>query len=302
MLFFIDDDYTIQSLVLFCVSDAASNMKKTVEVLQQEKNFEKMLHVTCLAHALHNVTKEVMKCYDEVDSLIFAVKRLLVRSHKRCTIFKRNGKKLPPFPITTRYGSCVKAVGWYADDANFEHLKESVRLIKRTAKGKRSEPLRAKCDKVLNLLTSDVQRQVKFVNRTYSFIVEAIVKLEKRQITSVESYEIFEEVVDKFSALRCVRMEIKKKLTELRMKNTGYLVLLTYFRDRVISGPLELWNEDELGLLLNAVLTSTEIERVFSVFNAMLRKNRKTFNVENFSQYIIAKWFMQIVSLKFAHF
>jgi hypothetical protein len=54
--------------VLLFVSDAAPYMIKAVKALQLL--YPKMVHVTCLAHALHRVAEEVHGSYPEVDKLI----------------------------------------------------------------------------------------------------------------------------------------------------------------------------------------------------------------------------------------
>jgi hypothetical protein len=53
--------------VLLFVSDAAPYMIKAAKPLQLV--YPKMIHVTCLAHALHSVAEEVHGSYPEDDEL-----------------------------------------------------------------------------------------------------------------------------------------------------------------------------------------------------------------------------------------
>jgi hypothetical protein len=42
--------------------------------------YPKMIHVTCLVHALHRVTEEVCGSYTEVDQLIANGKKMFIKS------------------------------------------------------------------------------------------------------------------------------------------------------------------------------------------------------------------------------
>lgn len=283
---------------MLCITDGASNMKKTVSTLKEKHGFEKMLFVTCLDHALHNISKKIMGCYDDVQNLVFGVKKLLVKSSKRCEIFKAGQRKLPSFPVITRYGSCLKSVSWYAEGDNFNHTIESTKKIRETAKGKHNISLRSKCDTVLDLMTPDMKAKVELIHNKYSFIVKSIVKLEDRHISLNESIKVFEEVTKVLNTSENVPNDIKEKMNNLRAKNTGYLDLVAYVQNNTKSKELEQWDEHVLRSLKNAVLTSTEIERVFSTYNTMFRPNRRKFCFENFVQHVISKWYLQIVSIE----
>lgn len=140
-LFDSDDEATIKSRVLYCATDDAAYMKLTIAKLRG-KGFEKMVHVTCLNHALHNLSKKVLASYEKVKELIFAVKNLLIKSPKRCAVFRKSrNKKLPVFPVVSRYGSGLKSVAWYAASDNFDHTIESTKAILTTAKAKHNVAL-----------------------------------------------------------------------------------------------------------------------------------------------------------------
>lgn len=276
-----ETESSFKDRVLLCTTDGAANMKKAMKVLKKG-DYKKMIHITCLDHALHNISKKIMDFYEDVNELVFAV-------------FKAGGKKLPSFPVITRYGSCLKSVSWYTDDENFNHAIVSVKEIRKAAEGKQNAPLRMKCDTILGLMTPNMREDVKFIHNTFAFIVDSIVKLESRSINLTDSIKIFEEVHEKLSQSEIVPDDIKEKVTNLRAANCGYKDLIVYKKDQVLSKELLLWHEDELPLLENAIVTSTEIERVFSVYNTMFRSNRRSFNFENFAKYVMSKWYLQIV-------
>ena len=63
-----------------------------------------MIHVACIAHALHRVAEEVRGSYPEVDKLIANGKNIFIKSPLRVQKFKEEAPTLPlpPWPIVTR--------------------------------------------------------------------------------------------------------------------------------------------------------------------------------------------------------
>jgi hypothetical protein len=90
--------------VLLFLSDAAPYMIKAAKALQLP--YPKMIHVTCLAHALHGVAEEVRGSYPDVDKLIANGKKISIKSPLRVQKFKEEAPilPLPPQPIVTSWG------------------------------------------------------------------------------------------------------------------------------------------------------------------------------------------------------
>jgi hypothetical protein len=63
--------------VLLFVTDAAPYMKEAAKAPQL---YPKMVHVACLAPALHRVAEEVHGSYPEVDKLIANGKKIFIKS------------------------------------------------------------------------------------------------------------------------------------------------------------------------------------------------------------------------------
>ena len=72
-------------MVIF-LTDAAPYMVKAAKGLQVL--YPKMVHVTCLAHALHRVAEEVRGNYPEVDRFIANAKKTFVKAALRVQKFK----------------------------------------------------------------------------------------------------------------------------------------------------------------------------------------------------------------------
>jgi plasmid maintenance system antidote protein VapI len=98
--------------VLLFISDAAPYMIKAAKALQLL--YPKMIHVTCLAHALHSVAEEVHVCYQEVDQLIGNRKKIFIESLLRMQKFKEEAPTLPLHlqPTVTRWGTWLDAANY----------------------------------------------------------------------------------------------------------------------------------------------------------------------------------------------
>ncbi|XP_018497021.1 uncharacterized protein LOC108864958, partial [Galendromus occidentalis] len=67
--------------VLLLVTDGAANMKKAGSALKII--FPRMLHVTCVAHAIHRVAKEVRLLFTDVDKVVASGKKVFRKSAAR---------------------------------------------------------------------------------------------------------------------------------------------------------------------------------------------------------------------------
>ncbi|KAH8040171.1 hypothetical protein HPB51_009549 [Rhipicephalus microplus] len=90
--------------VLLLYTYAAAYMHKTAHLLRAF--YPQVMHVTCLAHALHRVCKELRKHFIEVKELIASIKAVFLKAPPRVRSFKEKlpDVPLPPEPIMTRWG------------------------------------------------------------------------------------------------------------------------------------------------------------------------------------------------------
>lgn len=88
--------------VLLFVSDTASYMVKAGETIKVL--YSKIVHITCLAHALHRVAEQLRILFLGVYVLISNVKKVFLKSPYRVQIFKTLASRipLPPESIITR--------------------------------------------------------------------------------------------------------------------------------------------------------------------------------------------------------
>jgi len=71
-----------------------------------------MIHVTCLAHALHRIFRLQ---FPDVDSLIANVKNIFLKAPIRINTFKElyPDLSLPPQPVITRWGTWLEGADYY---------------------------------------------------------------------------------------------------------------------------------------------------------------------------------------------
>jgi hypothetical protein len=93
-------------------------MKKAAEGLSV--SLPKLMHVTCVVHALHSVCEAIHVLYPNVDKLVANGKKIFVKSPARIELFKNKAPDtlLPPTPVITRWGTWLDATVYYAE--NFE--------------------------------------------------------------------------------------------------------------------------------------------------------------------------------------
>ncbi len=241
------------------ISDSAAYMCKAGKLLKEM--YPKLLHVTCIAHLLHNCAIRIKSAYPEVDRLIASIKSSVVKNRTRAAHFDAVG--VPPTPVVTRWGSWIDAALYYAK--NLPEVKEIVNswtregIIVKQAQNSINE--------------KDVARQLTEINSYYSDIPWIIGKIGGSTSTLKDAQAALEEIMDKFGKDPLnIRSYIEK-----RLKANDFRVILEVSRE-------------DLAPSLYAKLqccqpTSAAVERSFSMLKCFLRKNRN-FSDNNISSYM----------------
>ena len=74
-----------------------------------------LLHVTCLAHLLHNCAMRVCAHFKNIDAVVKAMKAATVKNKERCKNFRDAGLPSPPAPVVTRWATWLEAAFFYAE-------------------------------------------------------------------------------------------------------------------------------------------------------------------------------------------
>lgn len=245
-----------QNFVLF-VSDAARYMCLAASFLKNM--YPSMLHVTCLAHLLHNCAMSIRTKFTAVDELIAHIKAATVKCGDRRLLFSAIGQ--PPKPVVTRWATWLKAAMWYA-----EHLP-AIREIVSKFEGTGLLVSRAKEAVANPLLTQQLVNVTK-----YGSLVELVTKIESSTYT----------IRDGFSHLKNLNFDddpcnIKEYINKRLAKN-DITVIVNHERNDI--------SPADYALLENCQPTSCAVERSFSMLKHLMRKERN-FLIQNVRHYII---------------
>lgn len=243
------------------VSDAAPYMVRAAKTLQLL--YPQLLHITCVAHLLHNCAMKVKVYYNKVDMLIAGVKAITVKNKSRQSLFDAIGQ--PPLPIVTRWASWLNAAMYYAN-----HLPE-VQSIVRGIEGGGVLVGRAK-DVVED---NDLANQLVEISQCYQQLATLVQKMEH------SSYTVSDAVADLASLYlgvdRCrIRQYIDKRLA------SNDIITISNCRREDIS-------PTNYALLQNCNPTSASVERSFSMLNKILAKDRN-FLPDNVKKYIVCHY------------
>jgi hypothetical protein len=126
-----------------------------------------MIHVTCLAHALHRVAEEVHESYPEVDKLIANGKKVfIIRVQK----FKEEAPTLPlpPQPIVTHWGTWLDAANYNC--TNYSQIGK----IFNTFDGKDSSSVKS----VQLLFSVTISRNLAYMKANFRGVSKSTTRLE----------------------------------------------------------------------------------------------------------------------------
>lgn len=148
-------------------------------------------------------------------------------------------------------------------------------------------------------LLSDVEtlKEVKTITDDFYRIAINIRQLESLKLKASESIEIIEDIRNHLKTKPGIPQNIIKRFDDVfsEKNNPGFVNLRSYFESGNVVEPITSWDDGDLTCIENIKLTSSEIERAYSVYSAMFRSNRRKFKIENFLQYVITKCILQKV-------
>ncbi|KAL4134923.1 hypothetical protein QTP88_006605 [Uroleucon formosanum] len=175
----------IHDNVLLFLSDAAPYMVKAATSIQTY--YSKMIHVTCLAHALHRVAEEIRIHFPNVDELINNVKKVFLKAPSRIQIFKTMASDIPllPQPVLTRWGTWLNASMYYCD--HFELIKEIINQLD----GEDAVAV----SKAQNLFSNvNLKHNLIYIKTNFSTLATSITQLETSGVPLIDSINIIQKI------------------------------------------------------------------------------------------------------------
>lgn len=100
--------------VRLLVSDQVSYMLLAGKLLKSGL-YTNMLHVSCLAHALHRVAEFAREKFPGVNRVVSSFKKVFIKCQRRRSILKESLQmSIPKFPVVTRWGTWLYFVDFLA--------------------------------------------------------------------------------------------------------------------------------------------------------------------------------------------
>ena len=236
-----------ENLSLF-LTDAARYMSLAGKTLKEF--YPSLMHVTCVAHLLHNRAMRVRAYFKNIDEIIATIK-----NKDRKKDFHDAGLPSPPDPVITRWATWLRAALYYS-----ENLPAVCTIVNNwTSAGLLVS--RAKDAIEVEDLVPDLVK----INQ-YRTLAANVEFLEGSACTITEAYGLLKNM--QFDDDLCaIKNYIKKRLSNSDLETIINCTNLTI-------GPTN------YALLQKAQPTSAAVKRSFSMVSKLLRKD-KNFDVKN---------------------
>lgn len=260
--------------VLLFVTDGASYMCKAGKGLKVL--YSKMIHVTCVVHAMHRVAEVIRHSLPEVDSLVSNTKKVFLKAPSRIAAFRElaPGVPLPPQPVLTRWGTWLSAAMYYS-----EHF----RTVKAVLEKLPDDAISVTAAREM-FSNAQVEMDLAYINANFNSLTTTMKKLETIGLPLTEAIKALQHQRTTLQGLEGKGSTAAAKLELLIAKNQG---LSTMFQiGMILKGEGAMLADEELSpqeisCFKFAPVSSCDVERSFSTYKALLRANRQSFKFEN---------------------
>jgi hypothetical protein len=269
--------------VLLIVSDATPYMIKAAKALQLL--YPKMIHVTCLAHALRGVAEEVRGSYPEVDKLIANGKKIFIQPPLQVQKFKEEAPTLPlpPKPIVTCWWAWLDGANYYC--TNYSPIGKIFSKFDR----KDSSSITS----VQELFSVTMSRNLAYIKANFCGISKSITRLKTMGIQLCNAINIVKQTESELSRVQGkAANKVNARLQSVLEQNPGYSTLCNV-SDILCVNEADLGrNEQELSandltVFKYSPVRSCDVERSFSRYKILLSDNRRSFQFDGFKMHVI---------------
>ena len=235
-------------------TDAACCMSSAGKILKEF--YPSLMHVTCIAHLLHNCAMRVRAHFKNIDEVIATIK-----NKDRKKDFYDAGLPSPPDPVITRWATWLRAALYYSENL------PAVRTIVNYWTSAGLLVSRAKDAINMEGLVSDLVK----INQ-YLTLAANLEFFERSACTITKAYGLLKNM--QFDDDPCaIKDYINKRLSNSDLETIINCTNLTI-------------DPTSYALLQKAQPISAAVERSFSMLNKLLRKDRN-FDVKNVKKYMM---------------
>ena len=239
------------------LTDAARYMSSAGKTLKEL--YPSLMHVTCVAHLLHNCAMCVRAHFRNIDEIIATIKAATIKNKDRKKDFHDAGLPSPPDPVITRWATWLRAALYYGENL------PAVRTIVNNWTSAGLLVSRAKDAINMEGLVSDLVK----INQ-YRTLAANVEFLEGSACTITKAYRLLKNM--QFDHDPCaIKDYINKRLSNSDLETIINCTNLTI-------------DPTSYALLQKAQPTSAAVERSFSMLNKLLRKDGN-FDVKNVKKY-----------------
>ena len=241
------------------LTDAAWCMSLSGKTLKEL--YPSLMHVTCVAHLLHNCVTRARAHFKNIDEIIVTIKAAAIKNKDRKKDFYDAGLPSPPDPVIRRWATWLRATLYYGENL------PAVRTIVNNWTSAGLLVSRAKDAINVKDLVPDLVKITQY--RTLAANVEF---LEGSACTITEAYGLLKNI--QFDDDPCsMKNYIKKRLSNSDLETIINSTNLTI-------------DATSYALLQKAQPTSAAVERLFSMVSKLLRKDRN-FDAKNVRKYMM---------------
>nr|CAD7414702.1 unnamed protein product [Timema cristinae] len=181
--------------------------------------YTKLIHVTCLARAVHRVSEDIRSCFPNVNAIISTIKKVFLKAPSRIFSFKAAlpNTPLPPQPVLTCWDTWLHAALYYAD-----HLGDIQKVIQTFNEEQAVAITKANAA----ISCSSVIADLAYIKINFGNLLGAITALEARDLPLVKAVKIMwgiEETLNQSSG--SVGTAIVDKFNKVLQRNHGWKVM-----------------------------------------------------------------------------
>nr|CAD7435202.1 unnamed protein product [Timema monikensis] len=181
--------------------------------------YTQLIHVTCLAHAVHRVAEDIRSRFTNVNAIIYTVKKVFLKAPSRIFSFKTAlpNISLPQQPVLTRWGTWLHAALYNAD-----YLGDIQKVVQTFDEEQAVAIIEANAA----ISSSSVSADLAYVKSNFGNLPGAITALEARDLHLVKAVKIMRGIEENLNqAPGSVVTVIVDKFNRILQRNPGWKVM-----------------------------------------------------------------------------
>lgn len=271
-----------ENRVLVVASDGAAYMG--VAERFSKDHFPKLLHITCAARGLNLIAESVRHLYPECNTIVADTKAIFGKASARIQLLEEMhpGVPQPPAVCITRRGTWLRAAAYYEE--YFEEKKEVINELP----DQHNDKLHVKAAFDL----PGIRDEFVSINQNDTILVYVLVQLQSNFLLLSDAMALVNSVNTVFENEPKIPEVIRNRYHAIFTDEVSFQLLRAVnecisTNSQDVPEGLNNWTIDDVYSLRYALITTCEVERSFSIYKAVPRWNRQSFEFRNLRRYFI---------------